>query len=183
MFTPTPETMVIIPFTQIPDARKHITDNYFGPVSQERLQVKDSVLFFVCDGKYRSKIGIAPAIAKPLAASYDFKNNVLTLVIPEIHKDAYYVNSKWEHQQQPYKGDVINSYNDGPLENGEQMGPFYEIESSSPAFELKTGETGTYKQVTCHLQGNYTSLKILAKNILGTDLDTVRATMNNRASR
>jgi hypothetical protein len=182
MFTPTAETKVIIPFSSEPDAHKHITDNYFGPIPNERLQIKDSVLFFVCDGKYRSKIGISPAIAKPIAASFDFQNNVLTLVMPEI-KDAPYVNSKWEIQKEPYKGDVINSYNDGPLADGTQMGPFYEIESSSPALELRTGETGTYRQTTCHLQGDYSSLRTLVKGILGTDLESLRNIQDPKAAK
>ncbi|HYT43989.1 MAG TPA: DUF6786 family protein, partial [Methylomirabilota bacterium] len=86
MFTPTPQTVVIIPFHPQKNARSFITDNYFGEIPKDRLKVKDSVLFFTCDGKYRSKIGLSPMIAKPLAASFDFKNNVLTLVIPTIDK-------------------------------------------------------------------------------------------------
>jgi hypothetical protein len=174
MFTPTPQTVVIIPFSPQPNARNFITDNYFGPVPPERLQVQDSVLFFVCDGKYRSKIGLAPQIAKPIAASFDFENNVLTLVLPEIHKEASYVNSKWEQQQEPYKGDVINSYNDGPLADGSQLGPFYEIESSSPALELKAGQAATYTQATLHLQGPYASLRHLAMDLLHIDLNTIK---------
>lgn len=174
MFTPTPKTTVIIPFTPIANARSFITDNYFGSIPQERLQVKDSVLFFTCDGKYRSKIGLAPAVAKPIAAGFDFEKNVLTLVLPTIDRTASYVNSKWELQKEPFKGDVINSYNDGPLENGTQMGPFYEIESSSPALSLKKGETGIYKQTTCHLQGRYDSLRQLVKELLGVDLDSIK---------
>jgi hypothetical protein len=174
MFTPTPKTIVIIPFSPVPNARTYMTDNYFGPVPAERLQIKDSILYFVCDGKYRSKIGLSPGIAKPIAAGFDFQNNVLTVVIPEIHKDAPYVNSKWEIQKEPYKGDVINSYNDGPLEDGTQMGPFFEIESSSPALQLRKGESGIYKQITLHLQGSYTALHHLAKDLLGVDLDTVK---------
>lgn len=174
MFSPTPKTMVIIPFAPVPDAKQFITDNYFGPIPADRLQVKDSVLFFVCDGKYRSKIGLSPRIARPVAAGFDFQNNVLTLVIPEIHKAAPYVNSKWELQKEPYKGDVINAYNDGPLPDGSQMGPFYEIESSSPALQLKKGEAATYKQATIHMQGDYPSLRQLAKSILGVDLDAVK---------
>ncbi len=103
MFTPTPQTIVIIPFQPLLHARSFISDNYFGSIPPERLQVKDSVLYFTCDGKYRSKIGLSPVIAKSLAASYDFANNVLTLVLPEVHKDKPYVNSKWEMQKEPYK--------------------------------------------------------------------------------
>ena len=141
---------------------------------KDRLQITDSILFFVCDGKYRSKIGLSPVIAKALAAGYDFRHNVLTLVIPEIHPDAAYVNSKWEWQKEPYKGDVVNSYNDGPLEDGTQMGPFYEIESSSPALALKQGQSGTYVQATLHLQGDYPSMRQLATALLGVDLDKIK---------
>ena len=174
MFTPTPQTTVIIPFYAHPNARKYITDNYFGKIPAERLQVKDSVLFFTCDGKLRSKIGLSPVIAKPIAGSFDFTNNVLTIVVPEIDKAGLYVNSKWEIQKEPYKGDVVNSYNDGPLENGSQLGPFYEIESSSVAKELKKGEKQEYRQVTCHFQGNYDALQQLAKQLLGVDLNELK---------
>jgi len=85
-----------------------------------------------------------------------------------------YVNSKWEIQKEPYKGDVINSYNDGPLRDGTQLGPFYEIESSSPAKELAPGQTQEYHQTTCHFQGDYGSLKELAKQLLGVNLDEAK---------
>lgn len=174
MFTPSPKTVVIIPFKPVANARTFITDNYFGEIPADRLQVKDSVLYFTCDGKFRSKIGLSPAIAKPIAAGFDFEKNVLTVVIPEVHPDAPYVNSKWEIQKEPYKGDVINSYNDGPLQDGTQMGPFFEIESSSPALALKQNETGTYRQVTCHFTGDYNSLKTMAGQLLGVNLDDIK---------
>src|SRR6266487_3210606 len=140
MMTPTEETKVAIPFKPLPNADSMITKNYFGDIPPERLQVKDSVLYFTCDGKYRSKIGLSPLVAKSIAASFDFKKNVLTLILFSVDKNGLYVNSKWEMQKEPYKGDVVNSYNDGPLQDGTQLGPFYEIESSSPASELKRGE-------------------------------------------
>jgi len=174
MMTPTEETKVIIPFKPLPNARSFITDNYFGTIPPERLQVKDSVLCFTCDGKYRSKIGLSPLIAKSIAASYDFKKNVLTLILFPVDKNGLYVNSKWELQKEPYKGDVVNSYNDGPLQDGTQLGPFYEIESSSPASELKKGETREYKETTCHLQGDYESLRQLAKQLLGVELNDLK---------
>jgi len=174
MMTPTEETKVVIPFKPLPNADSLITKNYFGDIPAERLQVKDGVLYFTCDGKYRSKIGLSPLIAKSIAASFDFKKNVLTLILFPVDKNGLYVNSKWEMQKQPYKGDVVNSYNDGPLQDGSQLGPFYEIESSSPASELKKGETQEYKQTTCHLQGDYESLRTLAKQLLGVDLNDVK---------
>jgi len=173
-FTPTEETKVIIPFSGQKDARNFITDNYFGKIPADRLLVKDSVLYFRCDGKSRGKLGLSPVVAKPIAGSYDFKKNVLTILIPQVDKTGDYVNSKWEIQKQPYKGDVINSYNDGPMADGTQLGPFYEIESSSAAKALKPGEVQEYKQTTCHFQGDYTALSALAKQLLGVDLDEVK---------
>jgi len=173
-FTPTEETKVIIPFHPQKDAKNYITDNYFGKIPADRLQVKDSVLYFRCDGKSRGKLGLSPVVAKPIAGSYDFKKNILTILIPQVDKTGDYVNSKWEIQKQPYKGDVINSYNDGPMADGTQLGPFYEIESSSSAKELKPGEVQEYKQTTCHFQGNYATLSALAKQLLGVDLEEVK---------
>jgi len=174
MMNPTPQTKVMIPFVPKQNAKSYITDNYFGEIPKERLLVKDSVLFFRCDGKSRGKLGISPAIAKPIVGSYDFEKNVLTILIPEVHNGDRYVNSKWEIQKEPYSGDVINSYNDGPLADGSQLGPFYEIESSSPAKELKPGETESYHQLTCHFQGDYSSLKQLAMQLLSVNLDEVK---------
>jgi hypothetical protein len=48
------------------------------------------------------------------------------------------------------------------------------VESSSPALELKKGETGQYKEITCHLQGDYNSLNQVAKQLLGVDLNTIK---------
>ena len=174
MFTPSPETFVLIPFRQQKNSRNKITSNYFGAVPAERLLLQDSSLVFLCDGNFRSKIGIDPAIAKPIAAAYDFTKNTLTIVIPEIHEKEPYVNNKWEFQKDPFKGDVINAYNDGPLADGSKMGPFFEIESSSPALELKTGESGTYSQVTCHFQGSYDELQKLTKQLTGIDISAIR---------
>lgn len=174
MFTPGPQTKVIIPFRALPDAKKYITADYFGNIPPERLQVTDSVLYFTCDGRFRSKIGLSPLIAKAIAAAFDFRKNILSIVIPEIDANAAYVNSKWGLQKEPYKGDVINSYNDGPLADGKQMGPFLEIESSSAAMALKKSAKGIYRQTTCHFLGDYTALQSLAKQLLGIDLDAIK---------
>ena len=174
MFTPSASTSVIIPFHPQADARKLITDNYFGQIPPERLVVKDSVLYFSADGKLRSKIGISPKIAKPMTASFDFEKNVLTICLFNIEKNGDYVNSKWELQKEPYKGDAVNSYNDGVLADGTQMGPFYELESSSSAIALKKGETQSYQQTTCHFQGDYATLRTLTLQILGVDLDKLK---------
>jgi len=174
MFTPTEQTTVIIPFKSSPNAKELITTNYFGEIPAERISILDSVLFFTCDGKLRSKIGLSPIIAKPISASYDFQKNVLTITKFEIKAETSYVNSKWEIQQEPYLGDAVNSYNDGPLADGSQLGPFYELESSSAALELKAGEASSYKQITAHFEGDFEKLNALSINILGIDLTQIK---------
>lgn len=174
MFTPSEETITIVPFKNIPDAKKYITDNYFGKIPENRLVVSDSALLLRCDGRHRSKLGLSPVIARPVAGSFDFKRNILTIIFFSVNTEGAYVNSKWEQQKEPYKGDVVNAYNDGPLEDGSQLGPFYELESSSSALPLKPGETQQYKQVTCHFEGDYKGLEQLAQQLLGVKLDSIK---------
>lgn len=174
MLKPTDQTIAIIPFHPVPGIDTLITDNYFGPVPRDRLVRRDSVLILKCDGKYRSKIGISPRAAKSYAASYDYEKNILSMIYFPVEPDGLYVNSKWEIQDQPYAGDVVNSYNDGPLADGGQLGPFYELESSSPAAELGPGQHLEHRQLTVHVQGNFDQMNSLAKSILGVDLSEIR---------
>jgi hypothetical protein len=179
MFNPSPETTIVIPFKSGPEAElgPAVNDAYFGKVPADRLVVKekDGVLFFSGDGKYRSKIGIAPARVKPFAGSYDAANRVLTIVhltVPEGAAD--YVNSMWAIQEKPFAGDVVNSYNDGPSAPGAKpLGPFYELESSSPAAALAPGETMTHVHTTMHFQGPEKALDQIARKVLGVGLEEI----------
>ena len=153
MYPPTPTTTVFIPYDETHDG-KIVNDEYFGKVPADRLQVADGLIRFKIDGKYRSKIGLPAGSAKDICGSYDPQAgilNILKYTIPEGECD--YVNSQWGPQDDPYHGDVINSYNDGPTETGTIMGPFYEIETSSPAAPLQPNQTLTHTQYTIHLQG------------------------------
>jgi len=177
MFNPSPATTIVVPFKSGPEAElgPAVNDAYFGKVPADRLVVRDGVLFFSGDGKYRSKIGISPARVKPFAGSYDAANGVLTLVhltIPEGATD--YVNSMWEIQEKPFAGDVVNSYNDGPSAPGAKpLGPFYELESSSPAATLAPGGTLTHVHTTMHFQGPKKALDTIARKVLGVGLEAI----------
>ena len=113
----------------------------------------------------------------PTFGSYDGAANVLTLVqysMPD--SAAEYVNSMWELQEEPYAGDVINSYNDGPPAPGAApLGPFYELETSSPALALQPGAAHTHIHRTIHLQGTSDALDAVAATTLGRSLATIRA--------
>jgi hypothetical protein len=173
MFNPSDHAKIIVPHEpQTKDSK--VTTNYFGNIPAERLQSEKGFIAMVADGKYRGKLGIAPGIAKNVAGSYDADNHILTIVKFDLDKRADYVNSKWEKQEFPYKGDAVNAYNDGPLEDGGQLGPFYEIESSSPARELKTGERIIHKSITVHFDGEETKLNQIARAILGVSLPDLK---------
>ena len=179
MFNPSPATTIVVPFKSGAEADlgPAVNDAYFGKVPADRLVVKekDGVLFFSGDGKYRSKIGISPKRVMPFAGSYDAANGVLTLVhltVPEGAAD--YVNSMWEIQEKPYGGDVVNSYNDGPSAPGAKpLGPFYELESSSPAAALAPGETLAHVHTTMHFQGPEKALDQIARRVLGVGLEEI----------
>lgn len=183
MYNPSPKTTVVVPYKTGPESELGpiVNDAYFLEESEEhlpaeRLVVKDGVLFFSGDGQYRSKIGLSPQRSMPVLGSYDAINKVLTIV--QYNKPTVameYVNSLWELQDEPYKGDVVNSYNDGPAEPGAKpLGPFYELETSSPAAALQPGETITHIHRTFHLQGSEASLNPIAKSLLGVTIKEIK---------
>lgn len=171
MLRHSPTTTVVAPFRPGPESELGpiVNDSYFGKVPAERLKVGEGVLYFKGDGQLRSKIGLSPRRAKGVIGSYDPGRALLTVVQynqPEGVTD--YVNSMWEMQQDPYGGDAVNSYNDGPLGPGKPpLGPFYELETSSPAAALKPGESLTHFSRTMHFCGEGTKLDAIAKPVLG----------------
>ena len=82
-----------------------------------------------------------------------------------------YVNSLWKIQEHPDAGDVENNHNDGPPSPGAKpLGPFYEMESSSPAAALAPGTSMEHTHRTIHLSGSEASLDQVARAVLGVSL-------------
>ncbi len=179
MFNPSPSTTVAIPFVAGTEEELGpiVNDAYFGKVPAERLLIDESVLYFRGDGRKRGKIGIPRRRALPTMGSYDAEGKVLTLVEYTLPADrTEYVNSMWEISDRPYQGDVVNSYNDGPPAPGAPpLGPFYELESSSPAAELAPGESLTHVHRTMHFRGSEAELDAIAKKALGVSLADITA--------
>lgn len=183
MFNPSPATTIVIPFKEGADAELGpvVNDAYFGKVPADRLVVQPGVLFFKGDGLYRSKIGLTPMRATEVAGSYDAANRVLTLVqYTKPPDETRYVNSMWEIQDRPYGGDVLNSYNDGPLGPGQKgLGPFYELETSSPAAALAPGEEMRHIHRTFHFQGDESDLNAIAEHVLGVSLSQIEGALGD----
>ena len=181
MFNPSPDVVVIIPVNKGDENRLGpiVNDNYFGKISSDRLRVNGNHIFFKADGKSRGKIGVPPLRTTGIMGSYDSENNILTLLYCKLPDEITdYVNSAWEIQDRPYSGDAFNSYNDGPLEDGSQMGPFYELETSSPAADLKPGQLLSHNEVTVHITGSPQLLGKLLSEVLGVSLAEIISAFN-----
>ncbi len=181
MFNPSPSTTVVVPIREGSEADLgvKVTSDYFGEIPSDRLVVIDDVMFFAADGEFRSKIGVNPKRSKAILGSYDADNKVLTIAQfnqPEGVTD--YVNSLWKLQDNPYGGDASNSYNDGPPEPGAKpLGPFYEIESSSPAAALAPGKSLTHIHRTIHLSGSEADLDAISQATLGVSLAEIQGAL------
>ncbi|WP_025763160.1 DUF6786 family protein [Dyadobacter tibetensis] len=168
MFQSSADATILVPFEGEPG--QGLTTDYFGPIPAERLEVEGQTILLSADGKCRSKIGLRPGNATPFLGSYDTAAGRLTLVQCDLNPEGHYLKSTWEHHQDPYQGDVLNAYNDGPFEDGSQMGPFYELESSSSVQFLKHKESLSHIHRTYHFTGNTAKLDALAQQFLKISL-------------
>ncbi|PQO29811.1 hypothetical protein DTL21_27645 [Bremerella cremea] len=177
MYNPSPQTTIVIPFHSgsVELLGPKVNDRYFGKVPEDYLKVEEDVLYLKGDGTRRGKIGLSPERSKGLAGSYDADGKVLTIVMYNTQEaPSGYVNSMWELQDNPFEGDVINAYNDGSPAPGEPpLGPFYELETSSPAAALKPGETMRHVQRTFHIQGEEDQLDPIAERLFGVGLKQI----------
>lgn len=174
MYPPSPHATIILPCrcAEGSEFPPPVNDRYFGKLPEDRLFFAQGAYFLRGDGAHRAKVGLPPAEAFPRIGSYDSESRVLTLVeynLPE--GNPGYVNSMWEYQEQPYAGDVVNAYNDGPPAPGQPpLGPFYELETSSPAAALAPGGSLTHIHRTIHVTADDASLLAIARHALGVEL-------------
>jgi hypothetical protein len=175
MFKPSESSVIVVPFkkTGTEDFKKVVTTNYFGDIPPDRIKHNDSLIFFRADGMSRGKLGLSPGGAKGVAGSYDGKNNVLTIISFNVMEKNRYLNQEWNTAKPSFRGDAVNAYNDGPLADGSQMGPFYEIESVSQAAFVKPGESVNHSHIVMHFTGNEKALDKIATRMLGAGLEKI----------
>ena len=186
-FAPSDQTVIIAPFRPSLDTAltPPIKSDYFGAVPPDRLMAISGAFLFRGDGRYRLKIGLGPGVARSMAGSIDLQNGLLTLIsydVPGKADQQLYVNNAWDlPQKQPYVGDLFNTYNDGsPAPGKPPLGPFYELESLSPAAELATGQSLTHHQRTFHIVGTLDSLGVLLRAVMGVNLTDIRTAMGSK---
>lgn len=176
MFRPSDKTTIVIPYTE-DSLSKPATTDYFGEIPASRITYSDNVLFFKADGKNRGKLGIHPSRAKNVAGSYDAERNVLTIILFDIDKEGKFLNQEWNTEKPAFSGDAVNAYNDGPLATGGQLGPFFELESVSPAAFLKPGDSLTHHHSVFHFTGYESGLNAIAEKVLGLSLEKIKSTL------
>lgn len=179
MFSPSDRTIIMLPY-QDEAPPEAITTDYFGEIGDQRLHVDDNLIFLLADGRSRGKIGIRGFYAKDWAASYDPDNQLFTFVKFDLKGNAPYLNQEWNDKKDPFQGDAVNAYNDGPLEDGSQMGPFYELESSSPAAFLSPGEEMSHRHSVFHFQGTEEEIGPLAEDLTGVKLSQLNEMFNTK---
>ena len=177
MLKPSDSTVILVPFKDA-DSEKIATTDYFGEIDKDRIAYQNNVLYFKADGKSRGKLGMPPERTKAVAGSYDAKNGLLTIIFFDVDNNAKYLNQEWNTTAPAYTGDAVNAYNDGPLEDGSQMGPFYEIESVSPAAFLSPGESIDHKHTMIHINAPTEELNKIMQHTFGITTDEAVNTLN-----
>ena len=177
-FRAAPGATIVLPFKKGPASQlgAAVKTDYFGSVPADRIKEDENAVFFKADAHYRAKLGVSARRSEGVIGSYDPEHHVLTIVQFDVDAHAEYVNSSWELQKEPYKGDVANCYNDGPPAAGKpQLGNFYELESSSPAEALAPQKSVSHMQRTMHIVGSERQLGRIAHAVLGVSLQDVLA--------
>jgi hypothetical protein len=178
MYNPGDNVVIVLPYYQggIGSLGEVVNDEYFGEVPTNRLKSSRGVVYFKGDGKYRSKIGLNWMRAKDILGSYDADQQVLTIVKynkPEEESD--YVKAMWRIMNDPYEGDVINSYNDGkPGPDKDPLGPFYELETSSAVKELQPGQRLLHIHQTYHIKGEENQLNHITEKLFNVKLQNIK---------
>lgn len=171
---------IVIPVRPGPDTARgpRVNDAYFGKIPADRLAARENFVVLRADGAARGKIGVGPRRARDTLGAWNPETGVLTVARFSLDPLATeYVNSAWSDQGDPLGGDVVNAYNDGPTPAGPPLGPFFELESSSPALPLVAGQRHVHRQATVHLRGDRAALDTLARSLLGAGLDEIEGAL------
>jgi len=102
---------------------------------------------------------------------------VLTVTKFTLDREQTYLNQEWTIDKDPFKGDAVNAYNDGPLEDGGQMGPFYEIESVSPAAFLEPQERLEHIHKVYHFAGDREEVAQILKQIFDIQVEDIQSAL------
>ena len=171
---PSSKTTVIIPLK----GKIEKATIYFTEIDSTRIVIKNNVMYYRADANYFNKIGTLPENTLPYFGSYSPELNRLTVVKFSFNNDTDYVNSHEKFIENQLRGDVINVFNDGIWGDIGPFGPFYELETSSPAKALKVGESMSHIHETYHFEGSQEDLSRISMDVFGVALETVEKALS-----
>lgn len=176
MINPSDSAVTVIPYHTGEESElgKVVTSDYFGEIPADRLADDEGALFFKTDGRSRGKLGMNAKRTKSIAGNYDPMARRLTIVTFDADPESIYLNQEWNPERDPLTGDALNAYNDGPLDDGSIMGPFLELESSSPAAFLKPDESLSHRHNVFHFIGDEAALSPIAEKLLGVSIRKIK---------
>lgn len=172
MFQGTDDTYVLIPL----DKNIHKDSLYasMGKLSEDRFRIIDGILLFKVDGRYRSKIGIPSKIAPTRYGCYSKSMARLTIVEFQWDSEGSYSKTGPEFQKEPFVGEAIPIYNNGPMDlTISEDSSFYELESLSSMKELSPEESIEHVHTVYHFSAEFQELQILSQMLLGFDLTKI----------
>jgi hypothetical protein len=179
MFNVGPRALTLVPYVEGDGATGPVaTSDYFGPIPPGRYYEREGLVFLKTDGKFRSKIGLSRSRTKGIAANYDPDARHLVVATFDMDQAAPYLNQEWNAAKDPMIGDVMNAYNDGPLDDGSIMGPFLELESDSPAALLKPGERLAHRHSVFHFTGSEQALSDITVSLFGITVEQLKEIFN-----
>lgn len=171
MFPPSPDALTIIPYDETNESDSIANTGYFGEIPKDRISFAHGNIYLKTDGKFRSKVGLKVIRTKSMAANYDPEYKRLTIIIFDTDIKGTYLNQEWGKGKKLFDGDAMNAYNDGPLEDGSIMGPFHELESSSPAAFIQPDEMMSHQHNVFHFTGDKNALSEITKKLLGVTIE------------
>lgn len=181
MNKPSAGAVMIVPFKKgsLAELGPIVNADYFGKLDTTRLAVDEElgIITLRGDGDFRSKLGLTFSRAQPRLGSWNPELGLLTVVdfnLPSSAPDGY-TNNLWSYQENPFNGDVINAYNDGPNESGGKLGGFYELETCSPALALEPQQSFTHVVRTFRIEGDREKIDTVAQKVLGVSLKQIES--------
>ncbi len=189
MNKPSPGATVLVPFRKgsCEDLGPIVNADYFGKLDKSRLIVEEDqgLIYFRGDGEMRSKLGLTFERVTSTLGSWDPQRGVFSIVDFNLPNEAPhgYTNNLWEIQEEPFAGDVINSYNDGPNETGGSLGGFFELETISPALALQPSEQFTHRHRTIRIEGDRSKIDRVAQTVFNVSLDEIESKFIDKPNR
>jgi hypothetical protein len=153
-----------------------------GRFPAERWRVGRDHAVLKSDGVCRVKVSLGPKRALNRIGSISVDGTELAINDFDLYPELPYVAAFWREisPEEALQGEAVSSYIDGPDEKGNRAGDFYELETLSPALQLKPGESFVHRNRVVHLRGACEDIDEIAKRFLNVSTQHIVAVFAGR---